>query len=43
MSKTPGIVKWLCPGVGAHNREIYEQLLGFDQNKLNELKNANII
>ncbi|GCF76701.1 TPA: CoA transferase [Bacillus nitratireducens] len=43
MSKTPGTVKWLCPEVGAHNYEIYEQLLGLDQNKLSELKNANII
>lgn len=43
MSKTPGAVKWLCPKVGAHNQEIYAQLLGFNQNKLNELKNSSII
>jgi len=43
MSKTPGAVKWLCPEVGAHNQEIYEQLLEFDQNKINNLKNSNII
>ncbi|MFE4707897.1 CaiB/BaiF CoA transferase family protein [Peribacillus simplex] len=43
MSKTPGTVKWLCPEVGAHNNEIYEQLLGLNRKKLSELKNANII
>lgn len=43
MSKTPGAVKWLCPEVGAHNAEIYKELLGFEETKLNELKNSKII
>ncbi|MFB7139542.1 CaiB/BaiF CoA transferase family protein [Gottfriedia sp. NPDC056225] len=43
MSKTPGQVKWLCPEVGAHNEEIYINLLGFNKEKVNELRALSII
>jgi crotonobetainyl-CoA:carnitine CoA-transferase CaiB-like acyl-CoA transferase len=30
LSETPGRVNWLGPDLGEHNREIYQNLLGFD-------------
>ncbi len=44
MSKTQGEIRW--PGVdtlGAHNKEIYEELLGLDAEKIEELEGKSII
>jgi formyl-CoA transferase len=44
MSKTQGEVRW--PGVetlGAHNKEIYEGLLGLDEEEIKELQRNSII
>lgn len=44
MSKTQGEIRW--PGVetlGAHNKEVYEELLGLDEQDLEALKNKAII
>jgi formyl-CoA transferase/succinyl-CoA--D-citramalate CoA-transferase len=44
MSKTQGEIRW--PGVenlGAHNKEIYEGLLGLDEEEIKELQENSII
>ncbi len=44
MSKTQGEIRW--PGVetlGAHNKEIYEELLGLDAEEIKELEGKSII
>lgn len=43
MSKTPGHVKWLCPKVGAHNDEVYKNVLGFEPSRIKELQRLSII
>ncbi|PLR75879.1 formyl-CoA transferase [Bacillus sp. V3-13] len=44
LSRTPGKIKH--PGaevVGKHNDEVYREILGYSQERLEELKNANVI
>lgn len=44
LSRTPGKIKE--PGaesMGKHNKEVYENLLGYSVERLTELENANII
>jgi formyl-CoA transferase len=44
LSRTPGKVKEPGPEtMGKHNEEVYERLLGYSQERIAELKNANII
>ena len=43
LSKTPGRVKTRAPRVGEHNDEIYQGLLGYDKELLNELKEKAVI
>ncbi len=43
MSKTPGEVKWVGPALGAHNREIYQNILGLSEAELSELMQKGII
>src|SRR5262249_17992885 len=43
-SATPSEVKWTGPrDMGAHNAQVYGELLGFDSNDLARLSNAGII
>ncbi len=42
-SKTPGVVKWSGGKLGEYNDEIYKNMLGFDDSKIEELKEKGII
>ncbi len=43
LTETPGSTKWIGPPLGAHNREILGELLGFSEQKLAELAAEGII
>ncbi len=44
MSKTQGEIRWTgAETLGAHNKEIYEELLGLDAEKIEELEGKSII
>jgi succinyl-CoA---D-citramalate CoA-transferase len=43
LSETPGETRWLGPELGAHNEEVYGQLLGFAPEQLEQLKQGGII
>jgi CoA:oxalate CoA-transferase len=43
MSKTPGDRKKRVPDVGAHNKEIYGELLGLDDQEMKKLKEEKVI
>jgi len=43
LSDTPGKVNWLGPELGAHNDEIYQELLGLDAAELERLKSAGVV
>ena len=43
LSETPGATRWLGPELGAHNEEVYGQLLGFTPERLEQLKQGGII
>jgi formyl-CoA transferase len=43
LSDTPGETRWLGPELGAHNEEVYGQLLGFTPERLEQLKLGGII
>ena len=43
LSDTPGTVKWLGESLGAHNREIYQGMLGLDDVEMERLKSAGAI
>ncbi len=43
LTETPGSTKWIGPPLGAHNREILGGLLGFSEQKLDELAAEGII
>lgn len=42
-SETPGEIKWVGPELGAHNKEVYGELLGFDTEKLQYLREKEVI
>jgi formyl-CoA transferase len=42
-SATPGEIKWTGPELGAHNKEIYQGLLGVSDEKLQALKSEGVI
>lgn len=43
MSRTPGKVNWAGASLGAHNQEIYGDLLGINPEELQALKNEKVI
>jgi crotonobetainyl-CoA:carnitine CoA-transferase CaiB-like acyl-CoA transferase len=43
LSATPGKVNWLGPELGAHNNQIYRDLLGLSEAELQRLKDAAVI
>lgn len=43
LSETPGETRWLGPELGAHNEEVYGQLLGFTPERLEQLKLSGVI
>jgi crotonobetainyl-CoA:carnitine CoA-transferase CaiB-like acyl-CoA transferase len=43
LSDTPGQVKWLGAELGAHNEEIYQDLLGLDAAELQRLREAGVV
>ena len=43
LSETPGETHWLGPTLGAHNEEVYGQLLGFTPERLEQLKQGGVI
>ena len=43
MTETPPKLKWVCRQVGQDNPKVYLDFLGYDGDKLNELKEKNII
>ena len=42
-SATPGRVNWPGPAVGQHNEEIYKELLKYDEEKIERLKQEGVI
>jgi succinyl-CoA---D-citramalate CoA-transferase len=42
-SETPGAIRWTGPGLGAHNREIYQGLLGLDDREYENLEQEGVI
>ena len=43
LSATPGRIKWTGPGLGQHNKDIYQGLLGYDAADLERLRQEGII
>ena len=43
LSATPGRIKWTGPGLGQHNEEIFQGLLGYGSSDLERLKEGGII
>ncbi|HET7627736.1 MAG TPA: CoA transferase [Bacillales bacterium] len=43
LSRTPGNLNWAGPRLGAHNKEIYEGLLDFSEQELEQLKREGVI
>jgi formyl-CoA transferase len=43
LSETPGATHWLGPDLGAHNEEVYRQLLGFTGEQLAQLQQDGVI
>ncbi len=43
LTATPGALKWLGPGLGEHNKEIYGGLLGLSEQRMQELSEKGVI
>lgn len=43
LHETPGATHWLGPALGAHNEEVYGQLLGFTSERLEQLQQDGVI
>lgn len=43
LTSTPGKTDWAGPTLGSHNSEVFEQLLGLDQEALEQLKSNGVI
>ncbi|MFZ7101583.1 MAG: CaiB/BaiF CoA transferase family protein [Peptococcaceae bacterium] len=42
-NKTPGEIKWIGPELGAHNQEVYGELLDLDEKELQKLREKQVI
>ncbi|MDR1776827.1 MAG: CoA transferase [Desulfovibrio sp.] len=42
-SETPGAVRWVGPGLGEHNREVYCGLLGYSREKVAQMEEDGVI
>jgi len=43
LSATPGKIDWLGAAVGAHNDEVFRDLLRLDASEMNELRERGVI
>jgi crotonobetainyl-CoA:carnitine CoA-transferase CaiB-like acyl-CoA transferase len=43
LSETPGEVRWLGPALGAHNDEVYREMLGLDGGEIRRLREAGVV
>ncbi len=43
LSETPGAVEWTGPRLGEHNQEIYGDLLGLNERKIDDLRKEGVI
>ena len=43
LSQTPAKTNWLGPKLGEHNKEVYEDILGFADKSLLELKKRGVV
>ncbi|KAK9729535.1 hypothetical protein K7432_000217 [Basidiobolus ranarum] len=43
LSETPGSTEWAGPDLGQHNREVFLELLGIPEEKVNQLVKENVI
>ena len=43
LSATPGTIRWVGPQLGEHNDEVYRGLLGYDDERMDELRAAGLI
>ncbi len=43
MSETPGGTSWVGPALGAHNQEVYGELLGMSEDEIEVLRNDGVI
>ena len=43
MSATPPQLKWVCRPVGADNSTIYREFLGYDEEKLTQLREQGVV
>ena len=43
LSETPGEIRWLGEGLGGHNAEVFNQLLGLNEEETTRLREQGII
>ena len=43
LSLTPGQVEWTGPELGAHNAEVYRDLLGYSEEEFAQMKSEGIV
>jgi len=43
LSETPGDIEWIGPALGAHNEEVYTDLIGLSEEEFNRLKEKGVI
>jgi crotonobetainyl-CoA:carnitine CoA-transferase CaiB-like acyl-CoA transferase len=43
LSESPGTIRWAGPAIGAHNAEVYGDLLGLDAAALDDLRTRKLI
>ena len=43
LSSTPGETRWIGPQLGAHNQEVFGELLGLSEIELTELRASGVV
>jgi crotonobetainyl-CoA:carnitine CoA-transferase CaiB-like acyl-CoA transferase len=43
LSETPGQIRWLGEGLGAHNEQVFKDLLGLTSAEIDDLRNSDVI